>query len=111
MDVMLNIAIFLFGMCICVQLMAALYGIIDLWYTIRTVYPTVIRRILVWTLLCVAIAWLLGDDLRPAFLWGLVGYVGFYIFSFWGYQILFLRNVRLLGIKRPLKKSSFRFCS
>jgi len=104
MTVMLYIIIFLFGMCICVQLMAALYGIIDLWYTIRTAYALVIRRILVWTLVCVAIAWLLGEDLRPAFLWGLIGYVGFYIFSFWGYQLLFLRNIRLLGIHHPFKE-------
>jgi len=109
MTVMLDIIIFLFGMCICVQLIAAFYGIIDLWYTIRTAYPTVIRRILVWVFLCFAIAWLLGNDLRPAFLWGLVGYVGFYIFSFWGYQLLFLRNLRLLGIHHPFKKNGFKF--
>ena len=104
MDVMLGGVIFLLGMCLCVQLMAAFYGIIDLWYTMRTAYPMVIRRILVWTLLCVAVAWLVGDVLRSAFIWGLVGYGGFYIFSFWGYQLLFLRNVRLLGIRRPFKK-------
>ena len=104
MTVILDIVIFLFGMCICVQLVAALYSIIDLWYTMPTDYPTVIRRILVWTLLCVAIAWLLGNDLRPTFLWGLVGYVGFYLFSFCGYQLLFLRNLRLLGIHHPFKK-------
>lgn len=104
MDVMLGGVIFLLGMCLCVQLMAAFYGIIDLWYTMRTAYPMVIRRILVWTLLCVAVAWLVGDVLRSAFIWGLVGYAGFYIFSFWGYQLLFLRNVRLLGIRRPFKK-------
>ena len=104
MAILLKILSYLFGMCICVQLVAALYGIVDLRYTIRTAYPTVIRRILVWTLLIAAIVWLLGDDLRPAFLWGLIGYVGFYIFSFWGYQLLFLRNVRLLGIRKPLKK-------
>lgn len=104
MDVMLKIVIFLFGMCVCVQLIAVLYGIIDLWYTMRTAYLTVIRRILVWVLVCVVIAWLLGDNLRPAFLWGLVGYVVFYFFSFWGYQLLFLRNVRLLGIRKPLRR-------
>ena len=109
MTILLNILLFLFGMCICVQLVAALYGIIDLWYTMRTAYPTVIRRILVWTLLGAAIAWLLGDGLRPAFIWGMAGYVGFYIFSFWGYQLLFLRNVRLLGIRKPLRKGGFRF--
>jgi len=104
MTVIIGILLFIFGMCICVQLVAALYGIIDLWYTMRTAYPMVIRRILVWSLLCVSIAWLLGNELRPAFLWGLVGYIGFYVFSFWGYQLLFLRNVRLLGIHHPLKK-------
>ena len=109
MNVMIDVLIFLFGMCICVQLVAAFYGIIDLWYTIRTAYPAVIRRILIWTLLCVAIAWLLGDNLRPAFLWGLVGYVGFYIFSFWGYQLLFLRNVRLLGIHHSLIRRGRRY--
>jgi hypothetical protein len=109
MTILLNILLFLLGMCICVQLMAALYGIIDLWYTIRTAYPTVIRRILIWTLLSGVLAWLLGDDLRPVFLWGFAGYVGFYIFIFWGYQLLFLRNVRLLGIHHSLKKGRFKF--
>ena len=102
---LLKILSFLFGMCICVQLLAALYGIIDLRYTLRTAYQTVMRRILVWILFCLTIAWLLGDDFRPAFLWGMIGYVGFYIFCFWGYQILFLRNVRLIGIRKPLKKA------
>ncbi len=104
MNILLNILFFTLGMCICVQLVAALYGIIDLWYTMRTAYPTVIRRILVWTTLCIAVAWLLGDNLRPSFLWGLIGYVGFYILSFWGYQLLFIRNMRLLGIRRPFEK-------
>lgn len=104
MDLIVKIVLFLLGMCFCVQLMAALYGIVDLRYTMRTAYPTVIRRILAWTLLCTVVAWLLRDDLRPAFLWGLVAYVGFYLFSFWGYQLLFQRNVRLLGIRHPLKK-------
>lgn len=108
MDVILKFLLFLFGMCICVQLLAALYGIIDLRYTLRTAYPTVIRRILVWTLFCMAVVWLLRDDLRPAFAWGLIGYVGFYIFSFWGYQWLFRRNVRLLGIHDPLRKGRFK---
>ena len=107
MDVILKIILFLLGMCLCVQLMAALYGMIDLRYTLRTAYPTVIRRILVWTLFCVAIVWLLRDDLRPAFLWGLIGYVGFYVCSFWGCQLLFRRNVRLLGIHDPLRKDRF----
>ena len=104
MDIMLDIVIFLLGMCLCVQLMAAFFGIVDLRYTLRTAYPTVIRRILTWFLICTVVAWLLGEGLRPAFLWGFIGYIGLYIFSFWGYQLLFRRNVRLLGIRRPFKK-------
>lgn len=101
MDVILRILLFLLGMCICVQLVAALYGIVDLWYCIRTAYPTVIMRVLGWSLVVVVIVWLLAGDARAAFLYGLAGYVGFYVFSFWGYQLLFRRNIRLLGIRRP----------
>ena len=102
MTILLNTLVFLLAMCICVQLIAALYGIIDLWYTISTAYPAVIRRILTWTVIPIAIVWLLGEALRPAFLWGMVGFFIFYVLSFWGYQLLFLRNMRLLGIRRPL---------
>ena len=109
MDAILNTVIFLLGMCLCVQLIAALYGIIDLWYTIGTAYPTVIRRILIWTIVCLSFAWLGGDDLRPAFVWGVVAYFGFYVCSFWGYQLLFRRNIGLLGIQHPLKKGGFKF--
>lgn len=106
MDLIVKTALFLLGMCLCVQVMAALFGILDLRYTLRTAYPTVICRILTWTLICTVVAWLLGDDLRPVFLWGLVAYVGFFLFSFWGYQLLFRRNVRLLGIRHPFKKGA-----
>jgi hypothetical protein len=109
MDTILTITIFILGMCLCVQCIAALYGIIDLWYCIGTAYPTVIRRILSWAIVCFATAWFLGDNLRPAFLWGFVGYVGFYVCSFWGYQLLFRRNLGLLGIKHPFKKGGFKF--
>ena len=78
------------------------------WYTLRTAYPAVIRRILFWILLCAGFAWLLGDGLRPAYFWGFAAYVGFYGVSFWGYQLLFRRNIGLLGIKWPLKKEGFK---
>ena len=108
LSVINQILVFILGMCLCVQLVAALYGIIDLWYTLRTAYPAVIRRILFWILLCAGFAWLLGDGLRPAYFWGFAAYVGFYGVSFWGYQLLFRRNVGLLGIKWPLKKEGFK---
>jgi hypothetical protein len=85
-------------MSICVQVIAAFYGIIDLWYTFRTAYISVIRRILTWSLLTTFIAWLLGSELRPAFLWGCAAFVGIYVLGFFGHQLLFKRNSRLLGL-------------
>ncbi len=96
MTVAIKIIVFLFGMIICVQLIAALYGIIDLWYTFRTEYQKVIRRILIWSVLTIAIAWLLGNQLRPAFLWGLVGYFVFYPAAYSGLKLFQIRNRRLL---------------
>ena len=96
MTIAINILVFLFGMSICVQLLAALYGIIDLWYTIRTEYPKVIRRILLWSAVAIAIAWLLGDRFRPAFLWGLAVYVVYYPIAYSGLKLFTIRNQRLL---------------
>lgn len=90
--------LFLLGMSLCVQLVAALYGIIDLWYTLRKAYIDISRRILTWGLLTAFIAWILGNELRPAFLWGCAAYILIYILGFLGHQILFKRNSRLLGL-------------
>ena len=96
MTIVIKIIVFFFGMCICVQLVAALYGIIDLLYTFRTEYPKVIQRILIWSALTIAIAWLLGNQLRPTFLWGLAGYVVFYPIAYSGLKLFATRNQRLL---------------
>jgi len=96
MTVAIKIIVFLFGMIICVQLIAALYGIIDLRDAFKTEYAKVIRRILVWGILTIAIAWLLGDSLRSAFLWGLTGYFVFYPLAYSGLKLFLMRNRRLL---------------
>ena len=90
--------LFVCGLCICVQVIAALYGIIDLWYTIRTAYVGVMRRILFWGIITGGMAWLLGNELRGAFLWGYAVYGVIYVVGFWGHQLLFKRNSRLLGL-------------
>ena len=77
-----KIIVFLLGMGLAVQIVAAFYGIIDLWYTIRTEYPRVLKGILLWCGISGLIALLLGENLRPAFLWGLLCYLPFYIISF-----------------------------
>lgn len=95
MIVVIKIDVFLFGMIICVQLIAALYGIIDLRHAFKTEYAKIIRRILVWGILTAAIAWLLDDRLRPAFLWGLAGYFVFYPLTYSGLKLFQMRNRRL----------------
>ena len=92
----LKVILFLFGMCLCVQVIGAFYSIIDLWYTIGTEYPRVIRRILVWSALTVAIAWLLGDRWGSAFVWGLAVYAAFYLLIYLGFKLFPIRNRRLL---------------
>jgi hypothetical protein len=99
MAILAKIIFFLFGMSICVQLIAALYGFIDLWYTIRTEYFKVVQRILIWILVSVAAFWLLPDFLRPSFLWGMIGYVFLYVIIYGFYHLLFARNTKSLQIK------------
>jgi hypothetical protein len=79
---LITIVLFLLGMCISVQALAAFYRIIDLWYTIHTAYLKVIQGILGWVGISFIIAVLLGDHWRRAFLWGLVLYVPFYLLNF-----------------------------
>ena len=78
-----KIIVFLLGMGVAVQIVAAFYRILDLWYTIRTEYPRVIRGILFWCGISGLIAFLVGEDLRNAFLGGMIFYVPFYVGNFY----------------------------
>ena len=73
-----KIIAFLLGMGVAVQVLAAFYRILDLWYTIRTEYPRVIWGILFWCGLSACIAFLVGGNLRNAFLGGMLFYIPFY---------------------------------
>ena len=73
-----KIIVFLLGMGVAVQVVAAFYGILDLWYTIRTEYPRVIRGIVLWCGISGLIAFLVGNNLRNAFLGGMIFYIPFY---------------------------------
>jgi hypothetical protein len=99
MMLLAKVMLFLLGMSICVPLIAALYGFIDLKYTFRTTYIRVFRRILIWGFVTTAVYWLLTDSLRPAFLWGVLGYFLIYIVIFGFYQLLFAYNTKVLRTK------------
>ena len=82
MTAWIKIIIFLLGLGISVQLVAAFYRILDLWYTIHTVYLKIVRDILVWIGISAVIVIILGEQWRGAFLWGVGLYVPFYLLNF-----------------------------
>ena len=79
MTTIIAIAAFFLGGQMALRTVAAFYRIIDLWYTIGTACPHVLLGILGWGGATVAIAVLLPQALRPAFLLGLLSFVGFYL--------------------------------
>ncbi|MCI5209553.1 MAG: hypothetical protein D3910_12365 [Candidatus Electrothrix sp. ATG2] len=83
-----KIIIFLLGMGLAVQVIAAFYRILDLWYTIRTEYLRVIRGIVFWCGISGLIAFLVGENLRNAFLGGMIFYLPFYLANFFFLQAI-----------------------
>jgi len=76
------IALFMLGVYFSIRVIAALHRIVDLWYTIRTAWWKVCRGILGWGGGTVAIAALLPDRYRTAFLWGLAAFLLIYLGAF-----------------------------
>jgi hypothetical protein len=77
-----GLAAFLFvaGMILGIRLVAGIYSGLDLWYTIRTAWPVVVRRTVGWTAGTVTVLLLLKGPWRWWFIAGLsaylLGYVG-----------------------------------
>jgi hypothetical protein len=91
MTIIIKIALFLFGMWVGVYVLAAFFRIIDLWYTINTTYLKVIRGILGWGGITVAIAVLLGKW-QGAFLWGLGVFVSLQVIIHHGITLMLERK-------------------
>ena len=87
MTIVIIIALFLLGIFLGAQLIAALYGVIDLWYTIKTAYLSVIKGILGWSLVISALILFLGDTYRPALMWGLAAFAGCHL-GYFGLSVL-----------------------
>ena len=93
MTIVIKIVVFIVGIYLSMRVIAAFYGIIDLWYTIKTAYPRVILNILVWSAITTSLVVLLGNY-RRAFLWGLLTYVLIYLFSYIMFKLPLIRDVR-----------------
>lgn len=96
MTVILKIVFFMLGLCLSVQVVGALFSLVDLRSELRRHWPLAARAILVWAGLAVILALVLGQTYRPAFVWGLAVYAVLYVGTFFGGQLLILRNRRLL---------------
>lgn len=97
MTLLVQTLLFLLGMSLCIQLIAALYGIIDLRHTVEGAYRQVIRRILFWSTLTLAVIWPLSGHLRAALLWGMATYVVFFFFTFHASRLFLMRNRRSIN--------------
>ena len=80
------------GVYLSMRLIAAAYRVMDLWYTIRTAYPAVMRGIAAWGGAAGVLAILLHGSHRAALLAGMLGFVVFY---------LSLYVLRYLVVRRP----------
>jgi hypothetical protein len=88
----MSAALFALGVWLSMRVVASLYRIIDLWYTIGTRWPGVVFRIVMWAAVTVAVALGLHGPHRTALLAGLVAFLLFYP------CLYVLRNV---SVKRP----------
>jgi hypothetical protein len=70
---------FVLGVYLAMRVIASWYGVIDLWYTLRTVWPKVSARIVIWGGCALALTLLLTGQVRSAFVTGFVGYLAFYL--------------------------------
>ena len=67
----MSIVFYLLGLTISIQDMAALFNIIDLWFLLKSAWPKVLRRVLLWTLLTAILAVLAGSSHQASFFTGL----------------------------------------
>ena len=95
MTIIIKIVVFILGMYLSMRTMAALYGVIDYRYTLKTAYPKVIGRILGWGIITILIVMLLGQY-RYSFLWGVLAYIVIYLFSYLPSKLMLMREVRSL---------------
>ena len=89
----LHATIFALGICLSIRIIAALHGIIDFWHAIGTEYPRVIRGILGWGIMTLAIGWLVEGSYWTALVSGLSAYFLFYL-SLYPLWLLLLRVMK-----------------
>lgn len=86
------LALFAVGVHLSLRTIAALHRVVDLWYTIGTVWPRVLRGIAAWGGAIALSSVLLPPALRAPLLWGCAAYLAFYVS---------LAGLRYLAVPNP----------
>jgi hypothetical protein len=76
------LAAVLFGVYLSIRGLAALYAVLDLWYAVRRTWPRMVRGLVAWGGITAVAVWLLAPPYRTGFVFGLAGYVLFYLALF-----------------------------
>ena len=98
MTIIIKVIVFILGIYISMRTVAALYGLIDLRYTIKTAWPRVIRRILFWGVIATCLAVVLGQY-RYVYLWGLTAYILIYLLSYFPSRFKLAGEVKSVDIE------------
>ena len=79
MNILYAVVVFLAGLFLGIRFLAGLYSVIDLWYTISTAWPVVLRRVVGWPGVTLAILLLLGGRWRWLFVAGMAAHLLVYV--------------------------------
>jgi len=85
---MIQLLLFLLGIHLAMQFIAACYGLVDLWYCIDKYLQRVIGKILAWGILILLLNFWLVGGYQTSFQAGLVFFTLFHIIIYWIGQAL-----------------------
>jgi len=87
---------FVVGAVVAVQLVAALFGVVDLGYRLPASLPPIVLRMSFWVVLTLGLGWMLGGWLRVAYAAGLLAYAAFFGWLFFAEKRLIPYNANRL---------------
>lgn len=85
---MIDLLLFLLGVILCTRLIAACYGIVDLWYCWKDYWYRALGKILLWTTIIVVIGLLSAPLYHVAYIAGLTFFAIFHISIYWVGQLI-----------------------
>ncbi|HVT43676.1 MAG TPA: hypothetical protein VMT00_04730 [Thermoanaerobaculia bacterium] len=103
MNWLIAAALFVAGVYLAIRALAALHRIIDLWFTIDTAWPMVLRGLIIWCGGTAALALVLPEHHARALLYGIAAFVAFYLAGFvlWRLLVPRLASRRVRATARP----------